>query len=74
MSVGLSVGLCVEIFSKIKIIKKSKESNLIILMLKKISTDRQTNQQTFGPKEATCRRLKSQQNQKKSKQSKKSEV
>ena len=48
---------------KKQIIKFDSFDFLIILTLKKISTDRQTdrqtNRQTFGPIEATCRRLKS---------------
>ena len=56
-----------EKIQKYQIIKFDSFDFLIILIWKKNSTDRQTDRQTFGPIEATCRRLKNQQNQKHSK-------
>jgi len=50
-----------ERIQKYQIIKFDSFDFLIILILKKDfyrQTDRPTNQQTFGPIEATCRRLK----------------
>ena len=48
-----------EKIQKYQIIKFDYFDILIILILKKkISTDRPTDRQTFGPIEATCRRLK----------------